>query len=156
MSEKRFTMTASQRCSLPLCSSRMQLSMSDCMHLSFTAPFECPLKWLRRSLVAHMAGVTWNCCSLGTCSVCTVQPCSSLQCHVIQSHIRSVHNYVFSCNLPPALLAERPGSFACYCRGGANTEIRMISTESWPWRRNSPAAPAGTWTRDFLVPCPAL
>ena len=43
---------------------------------------------------------------------------------------------MFSCNLPPALLAEWPGSFMCYCvnMGGTDTEIR-VSTESWPWRR---------------------
>ena len=44
---------------------------------------------------------------------------------------------MFSCNLPPALLAEWPGSFTCYCGntgGGMDTEIR-VSTESWPWRR---------------------
>ena len=46
---------------------------------------------------------------------------------------------MFSCNLPPVLLAEWPGSFTSYCaavtRGwNADTEIR-VSTESWPLRR---------------------
>ena len=44
---------------------------------------------------------------------------------------------MFSCNLPPALLAEWPGFFTCYCGntgGGTDTEIR-VSTESRPWRR---------------------
>ena len=45
---------------------------------------------------------------------------------------------VFSCNLPPVLLAEWPWSFACYCsnmgRGGWNGCWR-VSTESWPWGR---------------------
>ena len=52
---------------------------------------------------------------------------------------------MFSCNLPPALLAEWPGSFMCYC-SGTDTEIR-VSTESWPWRRQFPTTPVGTWTR---------
>ena len=44
---------------------------------------------------------------------------------------------MFSCNLPPALSAERPGPFTCYCSntgGGTDTEIR-VGTESQPWRR---------------------
>ena len=43
---------------------------------------------------------------------------------------------VSSCNLPPALLAEWPGSFYVQLwshRGGTNTEI-TVSAESWPWR----------------------
>ena len=44
---------------------------------------------------------------------------------------------MFSCNLPPALLAEWPGFFTCYC---GNTGVERIlkirvSTESRPWRR---------------------
>ena len=43
---------------------------------------------------------------------------------------------MFSCNLPPALLAEWLGSFTCYC---GNTGVEWIpkefSTESRPWRR---------------------
>ena len=44
-------------------------------------------------------------------SVYTIQPCT------ISLHAKP-HTYgvcVFSCNLPPALLAEWPGSFTCYC-----------------------------------------
>ena len=59
-----------------------------------------------------MAGATWNCCCLSASSVYTLQPCTTLQCHFIQNHM---HIYVFSCNLPSALLAEWPGSFVCYC-----------------------------------------
>ena len=39
--------------------------------------------------------------------------------------------------LPPALLAEGPGSFTCYCGntgGGMDTEVR-VSTDSRPWKR---------------------
>ena len=54
----------------------------------------------------------------------------------IWSHI--LYICVFSCNLPPVLLAEWPWSFACYCsnmgRGGWSGCWR-VSTESWPWGR---------------------
>ena len=39
-----------------------------------------------------------------------------------KSHIRKVYA-CFSCNLPPALLAEWPGSFTCYC---GNTGVERI------------------------------
>ena len=44
---------------------------------------------------------------------------------------------MFSCNLPPALLAKLCGSFTCCC---SNTGVEQIlkykiSTASWPWRR---------------------
>ena len=48
------------------------------------------------------------------------------------------HTYgvcVFSCNLPPALLAEWLGYFTWQHGGGTDTEIR-VSTESWPWRHS--------------------
>ena len=35
------------------------------------------------------------------------------------------------------------------------TKIR-VSTESWPWRRSSLAAPAGTRTSDFSITSPAV
>ena len=44
-------------------------------------------------------------------SVYTIQPCT-MSFHA-KPHTWSA--YVFSCNLPPALLAEWPGSFTCYC-----------------------------------------
>ena len=62
-----------------------------------------------------MAGATWNCCCLGASSVYTIQPYTSLQYRFIQSHICRVYICVFNCNLQPALLAEWPGSFTCYC-----------------------------------------
>ena len=51
-----------------------------------------------------------------TAAVSVQVPCTSYNhapCHFMQSHIM----HVISCNLPPALLAEWPGSFsfACYC-----------------------------------------
>ena len=40
------------------------------------------------------------------------------------------------CNLPPALLAEWPGSFTCHCSngGGGNRHGIRVSTQSWLWR----------------------
>ena len=54
--------------------------------------------------------------------LCT--PYNHAPCHFMQSHICN-GVCVFSCNLPPALLAEWPGSFMCYCgnRGGTNTKM---------------------------------
>ena len=60
--------------------------------------FEYPLMWCTYS--AGMAGATWNCCCLSASSVYTIQPC-----HFMKSPIHKVH-MCFSCNLPPALLAE--------------------------------------------------
>ena len=44
---------------------------------------------------------------------------------------------MFNCNLPPALLAEWPRSFTCYCGNMGVEWILKIrdSTECWPWRR---------------------
>ena len=42
----------------------------------------------------------------------------------------------FRCNLPPALLAEWPESFMCYCGNmGWNGHWIRVSTHSWLWRR---------------------
>ena len=44
--------------------------------------------------------------------------------------------YMFSCNLPPAPLAEWPGYFMCYCSNtGVEWILKWASTENWPWRR---------------------
>ena len=54
---------------------------------------------------------------------------------------------VFICNLPPALSADRPGSFTCCC---GNTGERIPKQESAQevdhGEENSPAAPSGTQT----------
>ena len=68
----------------------------------------------------YMAGATWNCCHF------------SMFCvhHIARHHFMSLHAKlhvsgacVFSCNMPPALLAEWPGSFTCYC---SNTGVERI------------------------------
>ena len=84
---------------------------------------------------AGMAGATWNCCRLGASSVYTIQPCTVLL-------------YVFSYNMPPALLAEWSGSFTCYC---GNTEQKVDHGEE-----KSPAAPAGMRSSDLSITSPAL
>ena len=77
----------------------------------------------------YVTGAAWNCCLLSARSVYTIQPCTMSR-HFMQSHIRR-GACVFSCNLPPALLAEWPGSFTCYC---ANTGVERI-TKSEPERK---------------------
>ena len=52
-------------------------------------------------------------------SVYTIQPCTT-SLHA-KPHMSCA--CVFSCNLPPALLAEWPGSFMCYC---GNTGVEWI------------------------------
>ena len=69
-----------------------------------------------------MAGGTWNCCCLGTSSVHTIQSCTNLQWRFIKSHI----GRVLSCNLPPPLLVEWPGSFTCYC---GNTGMEQVQSQ---------------------------
>ena len=79
---------------------RMWFYMSDWPCSTFLFCFEYPPKWCTYS--AGMAGATWNCSCLGASPVSTIQPCTmSLQA--------KPHTYgvcVFSCNLPPVLLAE--------------------------------------------------
>ena len=49
---------------------------------------------------------------------------------------------VFWCNLPPALLTEWQASFLCHCGNmGLNRYRIRVSTDSYLWRRNFPAAP---------------
>ena len=55
---------------------------------------------------------------------------------------------MFSCNQPPALLAEWPLSFTCYC-GNAGVERKV-----GPGEENFPAAPAGTRTQHLSITSP--
>ena len=104
----------------------------------------------------YVAGATWNCCHLGTFFVH----------HTTMHHVASLHAkphthsacIVFNCNLPPALLAEWPGSFMCYCSnvGGTDTEIRT-STENLPWTRKfSHCSSQNLNQRPFDHKCSAL
>ena len=57
-----------------------------------------------------MAGATWNSCCLGVFCIhdATIH-------HVTSCKATYVRCTCVSCNLPPALLAEWPGSFMCCC-----------------------------------------
>ena len=81
-----------------------------------------------------MAGATRICCqreSISACSVDTIHRVSSCKA----TYVRCMR-VLFSCNLPPALLAEWLGFLraTAVTRGWMDTEIR-VSTENWPWRR---------------------
>ena len=86
-----------------LCSSRTQLNERPQL---YTAHSQYPSEQLQRCLVA-----TWlvppETAAVSVQVLCTPnKQCTSLQCQFIQSHICSVHVYLASCNLPPALLAK--------------------------------------------------
>ena len=63
-----------------------------------------------------------------------------------------------SCNLPPALLAEWPGSFTCYCSNmGVEWILKLESAQKiYPCEENSPTTPARTWTGRLLITSPPL
>ena len=48
----------------------------------------------------------------------------------LQSKLHTQGAYVFSCTLPPALLAEWPGTFTCYC---VNTGGGAATDNAWIW-----------------------
>ena len=102
----------------------------------YSAFFEYPPKWCTYS--AGMAGTTWNCSRLGANPVYTIQPCT-MSLHA-KPHTYGV--WVFSCNLPPALLAEWPGSFTCY-RG---------NTGGWNGYRNKSQHRKSTLEKKILPP----
>ena len=59
---------------------------------------------------------------------------------------------MFSCNLPPALLAEWSGSFTCFCSNtGVERIPKWVSTDSWPRKRKFSCPPAGIWTCSLSV-----
>ena len=82
--------------------------------------------WLQQPTCAM-----WNCCHLGTFCVLhtTMHYITSLH---TQPHIYGV--CVFSCNLPPTLLAEWLGSFTDYCSNkGLGPKLWPVHTYSkWP------------------------
>ena len=94
----------------------------------YTVHDEYSLKWLhlQRCLVGDMTGVTWKCCCLSACSVYAQQPCITFTVSLYsKQHMQGA--CVFGCNLPPALLAEWPGSFTCYCSKLSNTGMEQIA-----------------------------
>ena len=65
---------------------------------------------------------------------------------------------VFRCNLPPALLAERPGSFTCHCgnSGVERTPNKSQHTKLNLEKKFFSAAPAGIQTRNLSITSSAL
>ena len=94
-----------------------------------------------------MAGATWNCCHLGERSVYTIQLCISL----LHSAPHEYSACVFSCNLPPALLAEWLGSFTSYCGNTGVEQIPKLESAQKvdPGEENCPATSIRTQTYDF-------
>ena len=95
----------------------------------------------------YTAGATWNYSHLSM--FCVYQTAMH---HVTSLHANP-HNYVgcmcVSCNLPPALMAEWPRSFVCYCSNmGVDWIPEWESTQKVdPGEKNS----ARTWTRDLSI-----
>ena len=90
------------------------------------------LKCLSSLPILMQASFWWWQYSVRYCLPLPIPPGISVPASMCQQGVR-----VFSWKLPPALLAEWPGSFTCYCGntgGGTDTEIR-VSTESWLRRR---------------------
>ena len=59
---------------------------------------------------------------------------------------------MFSCNLPPALLAEWPGSFTCYC---SDMELKTHAPYicGFEWHCNLPPALLAEWPGSFKCYC---
>ena len=66
--------------------------------------FTCCLFIYMNSCWSSHLEMNQTCWGLGARSVYGIQPCTSL--HLIRSHIRRMHTCVFSCNQPPAPVAE--------------------------------------------------
>ena len=62
------------------------------------------------------------------------------------------------CNLPPALLAARTGSFTCHCgnTGWSRHWLSESARKVNSGEENVPAAPAGTRARNLSITSPAL
>ena len=90
--------------------------------LALKCILECPPKCGVLTALAWL--VPHETAAVSARSVYTIHPCT-------MSFHAKLHRWdacVFSCNLPPALLAEWPGSFTCYYCG--NTGVEMIRNTS--------------------------
>ena len=65
---------------------------------------------------------------------------------------------MFRCNLPPALLAEWPGSLTCHCgyTGVEQTPNKSQHTKLNSWEENSPTTPARIQTHNLSIMSPVL
>ena len=95
-------------------------SLRSCVILNEGASFNCAFFLISNEVVylQHHLLVTWHvpCATsaISACFVYTIQPCT-MSHHFMQSHIIMYGTCMLRCNLPPAILAEWPGSFLCYC-----------------------------------------
>ena len=89
-----------------------------------------------------MAGATQNCCHLSAFCV------HHTTMHHVPCHATS-HKTTY--NLPPALLAEWPGSFTGYCGNMGMEQVwkRESAQNVDPGGKHSPTIPAGTWTQNL-------
>ena len=111
---------------------------------SFRAPF-----WISTEVVYLQR---WH----ETAAVSAQVLCTSYDhapCHFMQSHVLKVCACLaVTCHLH---FWQNDRDLLCATAVTQDTEIR-VSTESWPWRRKSPAAPAGIRTRDLSITSPVL
>ena len=104
----------------PLHSNRM---WQNGWQLLYTACFQNNHHWsgaFTALFGRYMAGTMSNCWHLGAHSVYTIQPCTRLQWLFQATYV------VYTCvcrNMLPALLAEWPASFTCYC---SNRGLELI------------------------------
>ena len=104
-----------------------------------------------------MAGATWNCCHVGTLSVYTVQPFTSLQCRFIQSRIGRVHVcLILTCHLHFWHNGLDLLRATTVTRGVKQVPKWESAQKADTGVEHSPAAPAGTRTRDLSITSPAL
>ena len=100
------------RCSLlssRLAALLLHVILNESLQL-FIACFEYPHEWRAYSAVWLLHGRCHVKLLPSRRVLCTSY--NHAPCHIISCKA----TYVFNCNLPPALLAEWPGSFTCYCR----------------------------------------
>ena len=129
-------------------SCRMWFSERVTCNLSWRVSENPPTALFRRCTV----------CRLGACSVYTMQPCTSLQCHFIRSRTRRMPVCLaVTCHLHFWQNDRDLLRATAVTRGWVERLPKWESAQKVdPGEENSPAAPAGTRTRDFSITSPAL
>ena len=145
MSPKRFTMATIVLSFLRLHSSRMWHWMSTQCILNIHLPGYSTV-WLLYGWCHLKLLLSW-------CKFCVRHRTMHqfLMSPYSEPHMQDA--CMFSCDLPPVLLAEWPWSFTCHC---SNMGVEWILTYELvqtvdPGEDNSPAASAGTWTQDLPI-----
>ena len=109
--------------------------------------------YLQRCLLADIAGATLNCCRLGAFRGhhTTMRHMSR---HFMQSHIRRVHAYLrVTCHL---LFWQNDLDLLRATALPRGWNGYRTAQKVDPGKEHSPAAPAGTLTRDLSITSPAL